>query len=48
MGSDCVIAHRSSRFKVEEFETAANLLAGIFDRLPEYLRQQQTAEGESA
>ena len=39
-----VIAYRSSRFKAQEFEAAAEVIRGILDRLPDYLvRQQRTA-----
>lgn len=40
-GRDCVIAHRSSRFRPEGFEEAAGVVQGLLDRLPEYLIQQQ-------
>jgi len=40
-----VIAYRSSRFKVREFEAAADVVRGILDRLPDYLvRQQREAQ----
>ena len=36
-----VIAWRSSRFKVEEFAAAADVVAGLLDNLPDYVVQQQ-------
>jgi len=35
------IAYRSSRFSPEEFGAAAEVLHGIFERLPRYLKEQQ-------
>lgn len=43
---DTVVAWRSSTFNAAEFESAADLAAGIMDRLPEYVVQQQTGTGE--
>ncbi len=39
------IAYRSYRFSVEEFEQAAEVLRGIFERLPRYLVQEQRSGG---
>jgi hypothetical protein len=39
-----VIAQDSSVFKVPEFETAASVIRGILDRLPDYVVKQQRGE----
>lgn len=39
-----VIAYRSSRFKPGDFTAAVEVIAGILDRLPEYVVQQQTGQ----
>ncbi len=36
------IAYRSGRFKPAEFGAAAEVIAGVLDRLPEYVVRQQT------
>jgi hypothetical protein len=36
-----VIAYRDTRFSTAEFEDAANLAKGIFDRIPDYVIQNQ-------
>jgi hypothetical protein len=43
---DWAIAYRSSRFSPEEFGEAAEVLYGIFERLPRYLKEQQRQVGE--
>lgn len=40
-----VIAYRSSRFKTTEFESAAEVVAGILDRMPEYLLKELKGDG---
>jgi len=40
-----VIVYRSRTFKPSEFGTAAELVEGILDRLPEYVVQQQSGQG---
>ena len=40
-----VIAWRDDDFKPAEFQQAAELIAGLLDRLPEYLVRQQTGRG---
>lgn len=37
----CVIANRANCFRPEEFQHAAEVIAGLLDRLPEYLVRQQ-------
>jgi len=39
-----VIAWRNRRFKPQDFEDAANLIKGIFDRFPDYLIKQQLGQ----
>jgi hypothetical protein len=39
-GTYSVIAYRSSTFHISEFESAAEVIRGILDRMPEYLRDQ--------
>jgi hypothetical protein len=36
-----VIAYRDTRFAASEFEDAANLVNGIFDRIPDYVAQNR-------
>ncbi len=36
-----IIAYRSKRFSPDEFESAADLITGILDRLPDYVVQQR-------
>ena len=36
-----IIAYRNKKFKVEEFETAADLIKGLLDLMPGYLVKQQ-------
>ncbi|MFA5864583.1 MAG: hypothetical protein WC975_07825 [Phycisphaerae bacterium] len=38
---NCVIAYHNSTFSVNEFESAANVIKGILDRLPDYVAKQQ-------
>jgi hypothetical protein len=40
-----VIAYRGSRLKPEEFGAAADVVAGVLERLPEYLVRQQVGGG---
>ena len=42
---DTVIAHRGSRNKAREFQSAADLISGILDRMPDYLVKQLREEG---
>jgi hypothetical protein len=44
-GPDCVIAYRGSTFSTLDFESAAGVIGGILDRLPEYLVKQQKETG---
>lgn len=39
--SNHIIAYRSSTFSPQEFGTAAEVIGGVLDRLPDYLVQQQ-------
>ena len=41
----CVMAWRSSTFAPEEFASAAEVVRGLLDRLPEYLVNQQAQPG---
>jgi len=34
-----VIAYRSSKFSVGDFEKAAQVIEGVLDRLPDYLKR---------
>ena len=43
-GADAVIAWRNRKLKPAEFGQAADLVAGILDRLPEYLVKQQMGQ----
>ena len=43
-GADAVIAWRNRKLKPAEFGQAADLIAGILDRLPEYLVKQQMGQ----
>ncbi len=38
---ECVIIFRNDMFSVEDFQSAVETVAGILDRLPDYLVQQQ-------
>lgn len=40
-----VIAYRSGQFKAAEFAAAAEVVAGMLERMPEYLVRQQTGQG---
>ncbi|MBI1730506.1 hypothetical protein HY229_06425 [Candidatus Acetothermia bacterium] len=40
-GEDCVIAYDIVRFSIEDFEQAANVICGILDRLPDYVKEAQ-------
>ena len=40
---DCVIIYRNSTFKIEDFESAAEVVDGLLDQLPDYLIKQQQA-----
>ena len=40
-----VIAYRGSTFKAYEFEQAAEVVRGLLDRLPDYLKRQQLDAG---
>ena len=44
----CVAAWRDHRFEPAEFEQAVGVVAGILDRLPEYLVKQQTGDTPAA
>ena len=43
MGEHTVIVHRSRTFAPDEFATAAEVICGLLDGLPEYVVQQQKA-----
>ena len=40
-GKDCVIDYGTIRFRPQEFGEAADLIAGILDRIPDYVKEAQ-------
>ena len=43
-GERWVIAHDRSRFSVEEFSRATDVIRGVLDRLPDYIKKQQRGD----